>query len=71
MKEDRWKENFLIRLHDESTVEMSALNNSKDVNGLIETFWKDDNFTVWGLPFYNESNTKKSEFNNSFGNIVA
>lgn len=70
MKEDIWKENFLIRMHNEATVELTALNKSKDINTIIEKFWKDDNFTVWGLPFYNEKDTKKAEFNNSLADVL-
>ena len=70
MKEDKWKENFLIRLNDEATVEKTALNTSKEVNSLIEKFWKDDEFTIWGLPFYNEKDAKKMEFNKALENIL-
>jgi type III restriction enzyme len=70
MREDRWKEQFLIRLHDEASVEKTALNNSKEVNAIIEKFWAADNFTVWGLPFYNEKEYQKSEFNNRFADVL-
>jgi len=70
MKEDKWKESFLIRMHDEATVEKSALNKSKDINNIIQTFWKDDEFTVWGLPFYNEKDAYKTAFNNSLADVL-
>lgn len=71
MKEDKWKENFLVCLNNEASIEKTALNGSKEVNTVIEKFWKDDEFTVWGLPFYNEKDSKKAEFNNSLANILA
>ena len=71
MKEDKWKENFLMRMNDEATVEKKSFNNSKDIDNLIETFWKDDEFTVWGLPFYNEKDAKKSEFNDALAAVLA
>ncbi len=70
MKEDKWKENFLVRLNDEAVVEKIALNGSKEINQLIKTFWKDDEFTIWGLPFYSEKDTKKIEFNKEFNTIL-
>jgi type III restriction enzyme len=70
MKEDKWKESFLIRLNDEATVVKTALNKSKEINSHIETFWKDDEFTIWGLPFYNEKDVKKMEFNNALESIL-
>ncbi|MEY4926270.1 MAG: hypothetical protein RI894_706, partial [Bacteroidota bacterium] len=30
-----------------------------------------DEFTIWGLPFYNEKDTKKAEFNDSFADVLA
>ena len=71
MKEDKWKESFLIRIHDEATVEKTALNKSKDVNTIIQMFWKDDEFMVWGLPFYNEKDAYKARFNNSLADVLA
>jgi type III restriction enzyme len=41
--EEAWKEKFLARLKDE---------------GRIEQLWQGKNYTVWGLPFYNEAQTK-------------
>lgn len=70
MKEDKWKENFLVRIHNEARVEKTALNNLKDVNTIIQTFWKDDEFTVWGLPFYNEKDAYKTAFNNALADVL-
>lgn len=70
MKEDKWKENFLIRIHDEASVEKTALNGSKDVNNHIQAFWKDDEFIVWGLPFFNEKDEYKTAFNNALMDIA-
>jgi type III restriction enzyme len=69
-KEDRWKENFLMRLHDEALTEKIALDSSVQVNSFIEKFSEDDNFTIWGLPFYNDKDAKKFEFNEAFSTIM-
>lgn len=70
MKEDLWKENFLVRIHDEGKVEKTALNGSKDVDNHILAFWKDDEFTVWGLPFYNEKDERKARFGKDLMNVA-
>jgi len=54
LKQDAWKESFQKLLHDEH---------------LIEQLWKGKNYTIWGMPFYNEE-LKKSEFEESFNNII-
>jgi type III restriction enzyme len=46
LREEEWKEKFLLRLKDES---------------VIDQLWKDKKYVVWGLPFFNEAQ-RMSEF---------
>jgi len=51
LKADEWKHNFLMQLKTKHK---------------IEQLWKDREYIVWGMPFYNETETKpefESEFN--------
>ena len=51
IKQDEWKHNFLMQLKTEHK---------------IEQLWKDKKYIVWGMPFYNETETKpefEKEFN--------
>ena len=51
IKYDEWKHNFLMQLKTEHK---------------IEKLWKDREYVVWGMPFYNETETKvdfEKEFN--------
>ncbi len=43
IKGDEWKQNFLLQLKDDHK---------------IEQLWQDRNYIVWGMPFYNETETK-------------
>ncbi len=43
IKNDEWKQNFLMKLKTEHK---------------IEQLWKDREYVVWGMPFYNETETK-------------
>jgi type III restriction enzyme len=43
IKHDEWKHNFLMQLKTEHK---------------IEQLWKDREYVVWGMPFYNETETK-------------
>ncbi len=54
LKEDAWKESFLKSLKAEHK---------------IEQLWKGKNYTVWGMPFYNEE-VKKTEFEESFNELL-
>jgi len=47
---DRWKEDFLKELKSEHK---------------IEVLWKNKDFNIWGMPFYNEK-LKKQEFDENF-----
>jgi type III restriction enzyme len=51
---DRWKEDFLKELKEEHK---------------IEVLWKNKDFNIWGMPFYNER-IKKQEFDESFKTLV-
>jgi type III restriction enzyme len=55
LEEEEWKENFLLRLKDE---------------GKIEQLWRGKNYTVWGLPFYNEVQTK-APFEKAFQELIS
>jgi len=50
IKNDEWKHNFLLRLKTEHK---------------IEQLWKDKEYVVWGMPFYNETETK-ADFDKDF-----
>ena len=50
IKQDEWKQNFLTQLKNEYQ---------------IEKLWKDKNYIVWGMPFFNETDTKL-EFEEAF-----
>ena len=54
MKQDEWKHNFLMKLKSESK---------------IEQLWKDREYIVWGMPFYNED-VSKNEFNNEMQGLM-
>jgi type III restriction enzyme len=54
LKQDQWKEDFLLRLQVES---------------VIDQLWKDRKYVVWGLPFYNEA-LRLTEFKSGFDKIV-
>lgn len=54
LQTDRWKEDFLKELKKEHKIEM---------------LWKNKQFNIWGMPFYNERNTKQ-EFDESFKVLV-
>ncbi len=53
LKEDEWKEKFLISLRKEHQ---------------LEQLWKDKKYVVWGMPFYNEA-LRKTEFDTSFNDL--
>ncbi len=50
IKQDEWKHNFLMKLKTEHK---------------IEQLWKDKNYVIWGMPFYNETETK-ADFEKEF-----
>ncbi len=50
LKGDEWKHNFLMQLK---------------IEHKIEQLWKDKSYIVWGMPFYNETETKH-EFEKEF-----
>lgn len=54
IKQDEWKHNFLIQLKKEHQ---------------IEQLWKDKSYIVWGMPFFNETDTKP-EFEEVFGELL-
>lgn len=54
LKQDEWKEKFLLRLRAES---------------VIEQLWKDRKYSVWGLPFFNEAQ-RMPEFETKFSEIL-
>ena len=54
IKQDEWKHNFLLRLKTEHK---------------IEQLWKDKEYIVWGMPFYNETETKP-EFEKAFDLLI-
>jgi type III restriction enzyme len=54
LKQDDWKEKFLLRLKAES---------------VIEQLWKDRKYSVWGLPFFNEAQ-RMPEFEAKFSEIL-
>ncbi|MCZ6802417.1 MAG: DEAD/DEAH box helicase family protein [Proteobacteria bacterium] len=54
LKQDEWKHNFLLQLEAEHK---------------IEQLWKDREYIVWGMPFYNESETKP-EFEKEFSALI-
>lgn len=54
LKNDDWKEKFLMQLREEH---------------FLEQLWKGKNYIIWGMPFYNEV-IKKSEFENNLKNII-
>jgi len=53
-KKDEWKSNFLLQLEAEHK---------------IENLWKDKKYVVWGMPFYNEGETK-SDFDKAFNRLL-
>ena len=54
IKQDEWKHNFLMQLEIEHT---------------IEKLWDDKKYIVWGMPFYNETDTKP-EFEKEFSILL-
>jgi len=42
MKQDQWKEDFLVSLQ---------------TSALVDQLWQGKNYNVWGLPFFNEAQT--------------
>ena len=54
IKQDEWKNNFLIKLKAEHK---------------IEQLWKDKKYIVWGMPFYNETETRP-EFEKAFNELI-
>lgn len=54
IQKDSWKEEFLKELKDEHK---------------IEILWKNKDFFIWGMPFYNER-VKKQEFEESFKKLI-
>ena len=54
IKYDEWKHNFLMQLKAEHK---------------IEQLWKDRKYIVWGMPFYNETETKP-EFEKEFSALL-
>jgi len=52
--EEEWKQKFLLRLKGE---------------GRIEQLWAGKNYTVWGLPFYNEAQ-RKVPFEKAFEELI-
>ncbi|WP_423908696.1 DEAD/DEAH box helicase family protein [Candidatus Spongiihabitans sp.] len=54
IKYDEWKNNFLMQLQAEHKVEQ---------------LWKDRNCIIWGMPFYNETETKP-EFEKEFSALL-
>lgn len=55
LKEDEWKEKFLLRLQAEA---------------VIEQLWKDRKYAVWGLPFFN-STQRVPEFQTGFDGLLS
>lgn len=54
LKQDEWKERFLISLKEKH---------------LIEQLWKGKKYIVWGMPFYNHAN-KMREFDSEFEKLT-
>ena len=54
IKKDEWKHNFLMQLKQEHK---------------IEQLWKDKCYIIWGMPFFNETDTKP-EFEKVFGELL-
>jgi len=54
IKQDEWKDNFLKQLIKEHK---------------IEQLWNNKLFIIWGLPFFNETETKP-EFEQEFNNLI-
>jgi type III restriction enzyme len=54
LKKDEWKSNFLLQLEAEYK---------------IENLWNDKEYVVWGMPLYNEVETKV-EFNKAFERLL-
>nr|WP_202965044.1 DEAD/DEAH box helicase family protein [Dehalococcoides mccartyi] len=55
LKQDEWKEKFLVRLKAEHK---------------IEQLWDDRQYTIWGMPFYNEVE-RKPEFEKEFNKLIS
>ena len=54
LKTDEWKHNFLMQLKSDHK---------------IEQLWNDKNYIVWGMPFFNETETKP-EFEAEFNKLI-
>lgn len=54
IEQDKWKHNFLMQMKKEHS---------------IEQLWKDRNYVIWGMPFYNESDTKPA-FEKEFSSLL-
>lgn len=54
IKQDEWKHNFLMQLK---------------IEHKIEQLWKDKKYIVWGMPFYNETDTKAG-FEKEFSTLL-
>ena len=54
IEHDIWKHNFLMQLKTEHK---------------IEQLWKNKNYVVWGMPFFNEKETKP-EFEKEFSRLI-
>jgi Uncharacterized protein conserved in bacteria len=50
IEQNKWKHNFLMQMKKEHS---------------IEQLWKDKNYVIWGMPFFNETDTKP-EFEKEF-----
>jgi len=53
IKQDEWKHNFLLQLKAEHK---------------IESLWQDKSYEIWGMPFYNETETK-DKFDKEFSKL--
>ncbi len=54
IKQDEWKHNFLLQLK---------------IEHKIEQLWEDRKYIIWGMPFYNETETKP-EFEKEFSRLM-
>lgn len=55
LKKDEWKEKFLTQLREEH---------------FLEQLWKGKNYTIWGMPFYNNS-VNTNSFENEFNRLMS
>jgi type III restriction enzyme len=54
IKNDEWKEKFLLRLNEEHK---------------LDQLWKGKDYIIWGMPFYNENNRSR-KFEEEFDNVM-